>query len=566
EGELIGFNVLRFLCNQQDAKRMKFSTLTKYDLLESYNKIMQSIDFGQAYAGETRHFLDWFYGINLSRALMEALKSAGVYRIMSIGRVQGPALALVVEREQKIKNFKPVPYWLISLVVDGIELKYSKDIFSKEEADKFLKLKNRSAEAKTTIDKKKLKPFPPFDLTSLQLEAYKFFGFSPAQTLAIAQNLYLKGIISYPRTSSQKLPFTIGLKRILARLGKIYPDFAKLATRAKPVEGKKTDPAHPAIFPTGEYSEKLMPQEKKIYDLIVRRFLSCFCNDALLEEKKIVVKIDKKEFFAQGSRILEKGWLDVYPYKVEEKLLQDLNGKVKVEDVKIEQKETQPPKRYNSASLVSELEKRNLGTKATRAMIVDTLYRRGYIIGGAIQATKLGISVVDALKNNCPSIIDEKLTRSFEEKMEKIQQEKDIKEIIKEKEKVIEEAKKTLLKISEQFKKHEKDIGKVLIESHRKAQEEARKASTLFKCPVCGKGSLIILRSKKGKRFAACDEYPECKTTFALPQFGMIALTEKKCECSWPLLLLVRKGKPPWHFCLNPTHYKVKRKKKKNKI
>lgn len=565
EGELIGFNVLRFLCNKQDAKRMKFSTLTKYDLLESYDNIMQSIDFGQAYAGEARHFLDWMYGINLSRALMEAIKSAGAYRIMSIGRVQGPALALVAARERAIEKFKPVPYWLVFLTVDGVELEYAKGIFNKDEAEKFLKLKGKKAEAKTTTEKKELRSFPPFDLTSLQLEAYKFFGFSPAQTLAIAQNLYLEGLISYPRTSSQKLPLTLGLKRILEKLGKIYPNFVKLATRTRPVEGKKIDPAHPAIFPTGEEPGKLMSQEKQIYDLITRRFLACFARDALLEEKKITVKVDKKEFFAQGKRVLEKGWLDIYPYKVDERILPDLNGKVNIKDVRIEQKETQPPQRYTSASLVSELEKRNLGTKATRAIIVDTLYKRGYVIGRAIQATKLGMSVVDSLQSNCPMILDEKLTRSFEEKMEKIQQERNIKEIIKEENQIIEEAKKTLLKISEQFKKHEKDIGKVLVEAHYKAQEEARKANTLFKCPVCGKGDLIVLRSRHGKRFAACNEYPECKTAFGLPQFGLIKLSEKKCDCGWPLLLLIRKSKPPWLFCLNPIHYKEKLEQEKTK-
>ncbi|MEM4152748.1 MAG: DNA topoisomerase I [Candidatus Pacearchaeota archaeon] len=568
EGELIGFNVLRFLCNQQDAKRMKFSTLTKYDLLESYKKIMQNIDFGQAYAGETRHYLDWFYGINLSRALMEALKNAGVYRIMSIGRVQGPALALVVKREQEIKNFKPAPYWIVFLSIEGInniELKYNKEIFSKEEAEKFLKLKNEIAEAETIVEKRKLKPLPPFDLTSLQLEAHKFFGFSPMQTQMISQNLYLQGLISYPRTSSQKLPPTIGLSKILTRIEKIYPDLVKFVTRTKPIEGKKTDPAHPAIFPTGEYPEKLTPQERQIYDLIVRRFLACFCDDVLIEEKRIILKIDKKEFSSQGLKILKKGWLDVYPYKIEEKILPDLNGKVRIKDIRLEQKETQPPKRYSPASLVSELEKRNLGTKATRAAIVDTLYKRGYIVGSSIQATKLGMAVVDAFKNNCPLIIDEKLTRSFEEKMERIQQEKNVKAIIKEKNQVIEEAKKTLLKISEQFKKHEKDIGKFLIEAHYEVQEETKKANILFKCPICSKGSLIILRSKKGKRFAACDEYPECKTTFALPQFGLVQPSEKKCECGWPMLILIRKGKPPWNFCLNPSHYKTKEKKSKLK-
>lgn len=554
EGELIGFNVLRFLCKQNDARRMKFSTLTKPDLVESYSNIMQHLDFGQAYAGETRHYLDWMYGINLSRALMEALRTAGDYRIMSIGRVQGPALALVVAREKEIRAFKPVPYWQIFLLLDkhNIEVKYEKDVFNKKEAEKFLKFKGKKADAKTIAEKKELWPFPPFDLTSLQMESYKFFGFSPAQTLAIAQNLYLQGLISYPRTSSQKLPFTIGQKRILERLKVIYPNLVKFVTRKKPMEGKKTDPAHPAIFPTGEEPDRITVQEKQIYELIVRRFIACFCENALLEKKKIVVKIDKKEFFTEGSRILERGWLEVYPHKIDERVLPDISSKVMIKDVRLEQKETQPPKRYSAASLVSELEKRNLGTKATRANIVDTLYKRGYIFGRQIEATKIGISVDEALEKNCPLILDEKLTRKFEQEIEKLLGEKSQEKIVKEEGKLIEEAKELLLKIAEQFKKHERDIGRKLLEAHKEAREQERRANTLFQCPVCKKGSLIILRSRRGKRFAACTEYPECKATFGLPQFGLIKMSDKKCECGWPMLMLIRKGRPPWLFCLNP--------------
>ena len=555
EGELIGFNILKFICKQQDALRMKFSTLTKPDLVESYNNIMPHLDYGQAFAGEVRHYLDWMYGINLSRALMESIKAAGSYRIMSIGRVQGPALALIVEREKEIRAFKPQAYWQVFLLLDKheLEVKYEKDIFSKTEAEKFLKLKGKSAEAKTIKEEKEMWPFPPFDLTSLQMESYKFFGFSPAQTLALAQRLYLQGLISYPRTSSQKLPFTIGQKRILERLRVLYSKYVDLTTRKKPVEGKKSDPAHPAIFPTGEEPEKITVQEKQLYELIVRRFIACFCDNALLEHKKIIVKADKKEFFTEGSRILKKGWLEVYPHRVDERALPDINGKVAIKDVRLEEKETQPPKRYSAASLVSELEKRELGTKATRANIVDTLYKRGYIIGRMIEATKMGLSVDEALEKNCPMILDEKLTRKFEEEMDKMLEEKSKEKMIKEKDKIIEEAKEVLKKISEQFRKHEQEIGKELLKAHHEAQEQQRKANTLFKCPVCHEGDLVILRSRQGKRFAACNKYPACKTTFGLPQFGLIKVSEKKCVCGWPMLLLIRKGKPPWLFCLNPN-------------
>lgn len=558
EGELIGFNVLRFLCSREDARRMKFSTLTKYDLNDSFKDMMEHPDYGQAFAGEARHYLDWFYGINLSRALMQAIKQAGGYKILSIGRVQGPSLNLIVEREKEISAFKPQAYWQVFLDITNsheIEVKYIENIKDKNKLEEFEKLKGKQGEAKTTKQEKEMWPWPPFDLTSLQIESYKYFGLSPAQTLAIAQKLYLAGLISYPRTSSQKLPFSLGLKRILDRLKEEYPKFANLLTRTKPVEGLKTDPAHPAIFPTGETSDKLTLQEKQLYELIVKRFLSCFADNALIEEKKINVKVEGFEFLAEGKHIIKKGWLEIYPARIELREIPDVNGKIKVKDVRIEEKETQPPRRYNPSSLISELEKRELGTKATRASIIDTLYKRGYITGSQIQATQLGMSVALALEKNCPMILDEQLTRNFEEEMEKIKEEKSKEKMLKREKKVIEDAKKVLIKIAEQFKKHEQDIGKVLLEAHYEAQEKEREMNTLFECPACHKGKLVIKRSRFGKRFLACNKYPECKTTFPLPQFGLIKLSEKKCECGWPMLLLIRKGKPPWNFCINPECY-----------
>jgi DNA topoisomerase-1 len=570
EGELIGFNVLRFICNKKDAKRMKFSTLTKYDLNESYKELMNHIDFGQAYAGETRHYLDWFYGINLSRALMQAIKQTGSFRIMSIGRVQGPSLKLVVDKELKIQDFKSEPYWNISLLISNpeqiqTEVHYKKDIFEKEETEKFLKFQGKTGNAITEKKETKLYPFPPFDLTSLQIESYKYIGLSPAQTLAIAQKLYLQGLISYPRTSSQKLPFSIGLKRVLSKLERLYPEFTKLVSRKRPIEGRKSDPAHPAIFPTGEEPKKINTTEKRVYELIVKRFLSCFAQEAIIEQKKIKIKIEKYEFSNDGKTIKEKGWLDIYPFRIQEKELPNINGEVKVKEVKIQEKETKPPKRYSQASLIHELEKRNLGTKATRANIIETLYKRGYITDRQIQATKIGINVVLSLEKNCPMILDEKLTRKFEQEMELIKKEKSGEEMKKKEEKILDEAREILKKIAKQFKKQEKVIGKILAEAQQEAREEERKRNTLFQCPKCKKGQLIILRSKRGKRFAACNEYPKCKTTFPLPQYGLIKVTDEKCECGLLRLQLIKKSKPPWNFCMNPIHYMGKENKKEEK-
>ncbi len=563
EGEVIGWNVLRFICKQDNAKRMKFSTLTAEELENAYKNALPEIDFGQAYAGETRHKLDWLYGINLSRALMEAIKKAGSFKIMSIGRVQGPALHLVVEKEKAIQAFVPEPYWQVFLLVKNgkeVEVKFPKDITKKQELAKFKTLKGKEGVAITIKKQEKINPPAPFDLTTLQTEAYKYHKFVPSKTLAVAQQLYLAGIISYPRTSSQKLPPSIQYKDILKKLSKKYSAMVKFAKKTKPVEGKKSDPAHPSIYPTGEHKE-LFGDEKRLYELIVKRFVSCFCDDAVLDNKKIEVVIDGLKFVAKGIQIRDKGWMNVYPAKIEEKELPDMDGKVKITEIRIEEKMTKPPNRYTPASLVRELEKRDLGTKATRSSIVETLFDRGYIKGKSIEASALGISLVDSLEKHSPIIIDQKLTRDFEKEMDSIVTSKN--GLREKSEKIVRNAEKSLKDIEKQFRKEEEKIGKELMSSINQIRDKEREENTLTKCPKCGKGDLRIMYNRKSKRyFIACSAYPDCRNTYTLPPYGLMKasylevdgekINEKCTDCGFPLMLAIKKGKRPWKFCFNP--------------
>jgi DNA topoisomerase I len=552
EGEVIGWNVVRFVIGQPDASRMKFSTLTNKELNQAYESKSKTLNWGQAIAGETRHFLDWFYGINLSRALMNAIRTTGKFRVMSIGRVQGPALELIVQKERLISTFKSQKYWQIFITLEEpeIELIHNKDIFNKPELEKFKELIGKTGEAETKKSTQTLKPNPPFNLTTLQTESYRLFGLNPSKTLQIAQSLYLSGLISYPRTSSQKLPPSIGYKEILKALATKYK-VEKLLKRSSPIEGKKSDPAHPSIYPTGNF-QILSGDEKKVYDLIVKRFLCLFMEDAIIENKKIKVGINGLIFTKKGSEIKKKSWLEIYPKKISEQELPDVNGPVKIKDSRTEEKETQAPKRYTPASILSELEKRNLGTKSTRANILETLYDRGYVKGQSIEATPLGISLIETMEKHSPIIIDEKLTREFEKNMESIQQAK--KNQKEKEEKTLEKAKSAITKISTQFKSQEKEIGRELLQANEELREQQREENKLNLCPVCKKGNLKITYSKKTRRyFVACDAYPECKNTYSLPPNGSIKKTEKICEhCGFPMLMRLSKGKRPWIFCFNP--------------
>ncbi len=586
EGEVIGWNVLRFLCKQKDCKRMKFSSLTKDELERSFNDLMPTLNWGAAIAGETRHYIDWFYGINLSRGIMKAFSSTGKFRIMSIGRIQGPALKILVDREKDIGAFKPVPYWQIFLQVKDIkgkkcEVKFPKDIFKESELLRFKHLEGKEGNATTKIKDESISPPHPFDLTTLQTECYKYFGMTPSQSMRVAQQLYLAGVISYPRTSSQKYPKEIGYDKIMKSLKK-YTTQVKYATKDKPVEGKKEDPAHPAIYPTGE-QKKLGEIEKKVYDIIVKRFISCFADNAVVQAKNLKVEVNGVNFTANGRQIKEKGWMQVYPTKMEETEIPTMDGIVDVSEIRTEEKMTKPPRRYSAASLMKELEKRSLGTKATRSSIIETLFNRAYAKGKAIEVTELGMKLENALEKHSPIILDENLTKEMGEELEKIEaSNRGLEEM---KNKILEEAKKSVTKIAKGMSENLEDIGKMLVDASDKVIAQEIEESTMTECPVCHKGKLQVRYGRAYKRyFVACNAYPDCKTTYSLPPQGVMKPAkiakddeekgvkkgdmEKCVECGFPMVAAFKRGKAPWRFCFNPdcpTNEEVQKKKEEFK-
>ncbi|MFH1510798.1 MAG: DNA topoisomerase I [Candidatus Woesearchaeota archaeon] len=554
EGEVIGLNIVRYICNRKDANRMKFSTLTKAELVAAYNSKAKTLNWGQANAGETRHFLDYYYGINLSRALTSAIRTTGIFKILSAGRVQGPTLKIIVDREHDIQVFKPVPYWQIRLLGTAkdqdIEAWHAEDKFwDKEKASQaFSNARLAQKAVVDKVDKSQFRQEPPFpfDLTSLQLESYRVFRISPKNTLELAQNLYTAGFISYPRTSSQQIPEAIGYSKILASLSKAYPLAKKLVAR-HPKNGKKTDPAHPAIYPTGILGKGLKEDEAKLFDLIVKRFLSVFADPAVRETVTVGIDMNNEPFVCKGTRTVEKGWHDYYaPYVNLQELELPLVNKgdsVVVKDLSLLDKETLPPKRYTPSSIIKELERRGLGTKATRAQIIDTLFQRDYVEGNPIQATQLGIQTADTLLKYSPDILDEVLTRHFEDEMEEIREGK------KTEQEVLDEAKQILVKILDNFRKKEKLIGQDLLAANK---ESIRKSTTIGKCPNCGEGELVIRKGKFG-RFIACNRHPDCSTTFKLPGNCAVKVTDKICEhCNHPMILVIKKAKKPQELCINP--------------
>jgi DNA topoisomerase-1 len=435
-------------------------------------------------------------------------------------------------------------------------------------------------------------PPVPFNITSLQTEAYRLFGYSPQQTMSIAQKLYTSAYISYPRTSSEKLPPQIGYRDILLALSHIkkYEKLCKtlLALPSlKPTEGKRTDPAHEAIHPTVEPPKReLSGPFAKIYDLICRRYMTHFATDAMRESMQILLDVAGHKFSTTGRRTIEKGWMEFYgPYaKFDEIILPELKKGDKLSAKKLDMlsKQTSPPPRWSQAAIIKEMEKRELGTRATRASILQTLYDRSYITDKTIRVTELGMTIVKVLKKYVPDLVDEKLTRKFEKEIEKISSQK-----IK-KEKIFNQAKKALVKISDEFRSHEDAIGKELGKAVVATQEDK---STLGACIVCKDGTLKVLFSPWTKKsFVGCSNYnrcikcgftkkackckcpicggekgkckcewkakiwtPKCATGYPLPFGASIQRLDKTCDkCKTPMIQVIRKGKRPFRMCLDP--------------
>lgn len=568
EGEVIGYSILEYACGGKYEKslRAKFSTLTDDEIRESFLNLMAP-SARLAEAGRSRHLLDFLYGVNLSRALSGSFKKVrGRYRDLSIGRVQGPTLAFMVDRELEIRLHIADPYWTISgnFRKDGQEFaaQYVKPkIATLCEARKIVSGCS-GAEASildVAVSRVVLQPPAPFNLGDLQREAYRLFRASPGYTLAIAEKLYLQALISYPRTSSQKLPTSIGYAKIIAGLSKIA-SYGRMASillsrgRLSPNEGAMSDPAHPAIYPTGVVpTRRLGGVEFKIYDLIVKRFLATFGDAASSQHTKVSIGVAGHEFRTEGITPIYEGWMIFYtPYaRVEQRKLPELSKGDGVENsgISMEEKFAQPPRRYNQATLLAKMEQEKIGTKATRADIISTLFRRNYVAStrDGIGVTDLGFAVIETMEEFAPAIISTDLTRSMEEQLERIETGSSDSAA------AIESAVDRLVESLSGFRENELEIGRGIGEADASDRVQA---ATLGRCPSCKTGQLRMIRSRLSKkRFVGCSNYAagSCGATAPLPQKGAIRITGRSCnKCGWPIIGVIfgRRAKQ-WITCIN---------------
>lgn len=565
EGEVIGYNILKYACNNKhdNAFRAKFSTLTDNELRYAFENMNQGTGKGLADAGRTRHMLDFIYGVNLSRALSQSVyKSNKHFRNLTIGRVQGPTLSFVVDRELEIRSHIPLPFWVVTA-------KFAKDdqVFDAHyekgkiptlvEAEQILlacKGENGRVDGidSTTV---RQRPPAPFNLGDLQREAYRLFHFSPSFTLSVAERLYLEALISYPRTSSQKFSRSINYKNIIRNLAgiKVYSSMVNdlLRGRLIPNEGMKDDPAHPAIHPTGELPKRqLEVTEWKLYDLIVKRFFATFSEPAVMERILVLIDVNGYKFRANERRMIREGWFKYYlPYAEMEdiKLPQlNVNDILANKGIKSTGKFTQPASRFNQASLLDMMEKEQIGTKATRAEIIKTLIDRSYITSESIEATDLGFAVIESMRSYMPDIVSTEMTREMEKQLDEVEFGRMSSDDI------IDNAVEKLFNTLALFRSKEMEVGmgmNVAIARTLISQ------NNVGRCPLCNDGQLRIIKSKQSrKRFVGCSNFGKgCKGSMPLPQTGVIKTTKRICSvCKWPIVYVRFKNRKfPWKLCIN---------------
>ncbi len=567
EGELIGYNILQYACDNkyEVSKRAKFSSLTDSEISQSFNNL-QETSIRIADAGKARHIIDFIFGINLSRALVNCLNVSNknnLYHNLTIGRVQGPTLGFIVNREIKIRNYIPDPVWYVTGKFDKAGSFFKANLISvvhkSSEIEKILtSCQNETGLINEIVRrKKKINPPTPFNISNLQKEAYRIFKISPVITLSIVESLYLAALISYPRTSSQKLPPSIGYKQILEQLCinyvTKYENIIKNLLRRKflvPYQGDEEDPAHPAIYPTGVKQKKLSMLQQRILDLIIKRFLSTFGNIAVIKYTEVTINVNGNHFVAKGNTILNDGWIPIYePYfSINDSNLPDLTigERIKVSEVTAMEDFTRPPARYNQASLLDKMESEGIGTKSTRAGIINLLIKRKYITQDkiGIEPTELGFTIFNTMKKFVSEIVSTKLTNFLESRIKGIEKgELNMNDVRKYLEKSLESP---LNKI----KTNEWAIG----EEIKNVLTNSESGMRIGKCPKCQFGEMILIKSSKSnKRFIVCSQYrvTGCNATASVPQIGFIKKSNTICSCGWPILRIVFARKKLWRICVN---------------
>ncbi|MCX6801350.1 MAG: DNA topoisomerase I [Candidatus Diapherotrites archaeon] len=555
EGEAIGLEALVYAKETNKnikVERAYFSAIIKEDIEKSFSSL-EKFDYNFAYSANARREIDLIWGAVLTRFLSLISGQLGK-EFLSVGRVQTPTLALIVDREKERLAFESKKYWEIAAHCDKNKEKFlalhSEGKFWNEKKAKEVFAKNPKSAVVKKIEKKRrtLKKPVPFNTTEF-LRAATAIGFSASKAMSLAETLYQRGFTSYPRTDNCVYPKNLDLREILNRLVSVRElerDVTKILGKKtlNPSAGKETKD-HPPVHPVSAVQKEMLNNDEwKIYELIAKRFLATLADDAETENVTVLLDAEGEPYAARGQIIISAGWKAFYPYsKLSEIILPrlDVDDNVKIEKLDLFEKCTEPPARYSQGSLIKLMEENNLGTKSTRPAIIQKLYSRRYIVGGtSLEPSKVAFSVIDSLEKHCVLVTKPEMTANVEKEMDEIAAGK------KTREEVVANSGKYLHGVMEVLFKEKDSIGGEL-------RSALRFSSVVGKCGKCGNGQLVIRHGKSGKRFVGCSEYPRCNNSFPLPQKGAITLTSDSCpECGAPIVK-IRNIRFSYKMCLTMT-------------
>jgi DNA topoisomerase-1 len=555
EGELIGIEALSlaFEANPKlmdHVERARFSALTKGEVTRAFENLVE-VSRELADAGAARQDIDLIWGATLTRWVSRATKRYG-NAFLSVGRVQSPTLVLIAERERERRAFVREPYWQLEATLRNgggpFVVHHAHGRFKREAAAREA-IENLTQTATVTEVKQKSATRPPpapFNTTGFLTEAARL-GIRPSRAARIAEDLYTDGYISYPRTDNTVYPRSLDLREILVYLKRVegagkYAEELLGAGKLSPTRGKRETTDHPPIYPTGRASRKALRDDQwKIYQLVVRRFLATLSDPARTLRTTLRFVSGGEPLVTSGTVVTEEGWLGVYPYarRADEELPALSEGQVvEVVETELLSKETQPPARYGQGRLIKLMEDLGLGTKATRPNIIQNLYDRGYVHDDPIVPTETGLAVAQALKHFASEIATHEMTAELERSMDAISEGKISKDS------VVDESRDVLRRVYEHLTRSEEEFADIVWNGIRGDE-------ILGPCPNCGRDLVIRRNRKSGKRFAGCEGYPECRTTFPLPQRGDIIPLGTQCDaCGSPEIKVIGKRRP-WVTCIN---------------
>ena len=560
EGELIGsdaVSMVRQVNEDVPVVRARYSSFTKPELEHAFaRENLVAVDDDLAAAGESRQFIDLIWGAVLTRYLTMA-KFGGLGNVRSAGRVQTPTLALVARREKERQAFVPEDYWVVrgtAATQGGEEFKVAHATARfKDEATATSAYQDAKAAGKarvTDVVKKTRKGTiqTPFNTTSLQTAAAAE-GLTPARTMRIAESLYMSGLISYPRVDNTVYPETLDLSEVVTMLKGVpqyanYCDELLAAQPLKATRGKQETTDHPPIYPTGVGDpDKLRPEEWKLYNLIARRFLATLSEQPVIEGTKVTLDAGGQTFAASGDVLVKPGYRAIYPYgsKKDEQLpALSVGQEVDLTSLDLEAKQTEPPARYSQGKLVQEMERLGLGTKSTRASIIERLYEVKYLKNDPIEPSQLGMAIIDALECYAAHITTPEMTSELEGDMTKVAEGQASQDA------VVDHSRELLASLLEGLIEHKEDLGEAISDA---VQADAK----IGVCPKCGHDLLVKQSAKTRSSFIGCSAWPECEVTYPLPQ-GKIQTVEELCPvCGCPQIKVQPFRSKPYVVCVDPA-------------